>query len=76
MELNILDDNQSKRFDIHTPKEEVERILKQSLSKIIHKIFEKGHPIRTIDETGVHDLYPDGTKKYRESTKKNEEEND
>lgn len=70
MGVNMLDANdKTEKVDMNTSKEETERILKNSFSKIRDSIFAAGVPIRTVDERGVHDLYPDGTKKYTEKTK-------
>ena len=55
---------------MNTPKNEAERILRQSTKKDIKKIQKLGLPIRTVDELGVYDLYPDGRKEYVKLYKK------
>ncbi|WP_019120883.1 hypothetical protein [Brevibacillus massiliensis] len=50
------------RFD--SPKEEVERFLKESSMKDIEETLESGAPVRAIDGMGIYDRYEDGTKVY------------
>ena len=49
---------------MHTPKEEVERVLAERSKKIIEETHKRGFPVRTVDEVGVYDLYSDGRKEY------------
>ncbi|MGR6904581.1 hypothetical protein [Lysinibacillus sp. BSL11] len=58
------------KINMNTPKDEAECILRQSAKKDIEKIHNLGLPIRTVDELGVYDLYPDGRKEYVKLYKK------
>lgn len=53
-----------KKIDINTPIDEAESILRQSAKKAIEKTHKLGFPVRTADELGVYDLFPDGRKEY------------
>ncbi|AYV72916.1 hypothetical protein M1D49_00360 [Bacillus sp. PK3-056] len=59
-----------KKIHMNTPKDEAECILRQSTKKDIEKFHKLGLPVRTVDELGVYDLYPDGRKEYVKLYKK------
>ncbi|MCC0567542.1 hypothetical protein [Brevibacillus borstelensis] len=59
-----LEEGKMKKFSFNSPKEEVERILKQSSMKDIEETLESGAPVRAIDNIGIYDRYCDGTKVY------------
>jgi hypothetical protein len=52
------------KININTPKDESERILRKAFKKEIEDTLKLGIPVRTVDEIGVYDLYPDGRKVY------------
>lgn len=52
------------KFDMHTPKEEVEHTLANIAEKDKEARFKKGLPVRTADGEGIYELYSDGTKVY------------
>lgn len=53
-----------KKINLNTPKDEAERILGKAFQKEIENTHKLGLPVRTVDEIGVYDLYPDGRKVY------------
>lgn len=61
------DSNGEVNFD--TPALEANRIMKHRMKKITDGIVSSGNPVRSIDEKGVYDKYPDGRKVYVKSTK-------
>ncbi|MED1643035.1 hypothetical protein P4U99_07510 [Brevibacillus agri] len=59
-----MEEEEMKKLGFDSPKEEVERILKQSSMNEIEESLESGAPVRAINNIGIYDRYKDGTKVY------------
>lgn len=62
--MKLKGDDFMKKLDLNTPIDEADRILREFFKKEIEKTHKLGLPVRTADELGVYDLYPDGRKEY------------
>ncbi|MCM3624835.1 hypothetical protein M4D70_21655 [Brevibacillus borstelensis] len=57
-------EGKTKKLRFDSPREEVERTLKQSSINEIEGTLESGAPVRAIDKIGIYDRYKDSTKVY------------
>lgn len=53
-----------KKINLWDSKEDTEAFFKEHFKKLIQDTLDKGIPVRTADEKGIYDLYPDGRKEY------------